>query len=448
MVADFQKIKPIKQVSRQVVILMLLAMSSVVAMVFSFLGEIETLQHRNLKNSVAIALSVEQKHLNNFVHDYAFWDESYQKQIKAFDQDWITENTGLYLFETFGFNLSAAVQGNHQPVDFVVDGEFQDVALLQGLLNQLVSEIERKKFAGDLSTINFYARVNDDLYLIAAEFFQQEASGDAYPDGSYLVLGRRFDQAYLDELSKLFELPSLHLTSTPEVAHNALSLQGNNAMPVVYLEWQSPGLKDFMLKIGIFLLLIAVVTVLLIKMILQNFYSRNHLLENFEVNAEKIDSLTGLPSRQTFLTMLGLETSRAKRHRKNINLLIVMIDNFEQLQLTLGREGCGMILLSVAEAISNSLRDYDLLGRYATGEFALAVPDSDPEEAKAVAERILQQVAEIKMSAFQNRKLVLTASIGFSSLAEKESQDDMIHKAEKALKLAVDFGGNQIRYLT
>ena len=100
------------------------------------------------------------------------------------------------------------------------------------------------------------------------------------------------------------------------------------------------------------------------------------------------DSLTGLTSRHRFLERAGEEFSRWERGGAPGALLVLDLDHFKRVNDTWGHAAGDAVLQAVADAFRRTLRIADVAGRLGGEEFAVLAPDTGPDDALALAERL------------------------------------------------------------
>ena len=111
------------------------------------------------------------------------------------------------------------------------------------------------------------------------------------------------------------------------------------------------------------------------------------------------DGLTGLANRRSFDQALELEWSRAQRTKKPLALLFVDVDHFKLFNDQHGHQSGDECLRAVAAMIGgNALRPTDLAARYGGEEFAIIMPDTGPEGACLVADRLRQAVMDLRIA--------------------------------------------------
>jgi len=154
------------------------------------------------------------------------------------------------------------------------------------------------------------------------------------------------------------------------------------------------------------------------------------------------DALTGLYNRRHLDDNLQNEAIRASRQHYDLYLLLIDIDNFKVYNDKYGHQQGDRLLQELARIILRSIRDnVDSGYRYGGDEFAATILHANPQQALMVAERLRTE--------YNERNLVPTSlSIGIAKLKNshgtlEEDLDDLIRKADQALYLAKNNGGDQ-----
>jgi len=95
------------------------------------------------------------------------------------------------------------------------------------------------------------------------------------------------------------------------------------------------------------------------------------------------DPLTGLPNRALFEEMLTVTVARARRAERTLAMLFVDLDNFKQVNDTLGHHAGDVLLKALAERLKPCVRDSDLLARRSGDEFLVLLDglDMSPDQA-------------------------------------------------------------------
>ena len=169
-----------------------------------------------------------------------------------------------------------------------------------------------------------------------------------------------------------------------------------------------------------------------------------HVLENKTARLEKIastDPLTGMANRARFEELLRNEQERHCRLPEvPFSVLIIDIDRFKQINDTWGHNQGDIVLRGVAQHIQGQLRHIDTLARWGGEEFAVLLPQTDLEAARAVARRICLSLAE---NVFERAGRV-TASFGVAMYQTGESAPALLGRADDALYRAKRNGRNRV----
>lgn len=120
----------------------------------------------------------------------------------------------------------------------------------------------------------------------------------------------------------------------------------------------------------------------------------------------------------------------------DIALILCDVDHFKLYNDTYGHQAGDECLRSVAQAISKAVRRSDLVARYGGEEFAIVLAKTDLEAAKHVAERVVQQVRDMKMPHIGSKtSSYVTLSCGVASMIAGRDADwkNLIDRADAAL---------------
>ncbi len=146
------------------------------------------------------------------------------------------------------------------------------------------------------------------------------------------------------------------------------------------------------------------------------------------------DPLTGLANRQLILDRADQMLSRARRRGDPVAAFFIDLDNFKDVNDSLGHEAGDRLLQAVAQRLRSLLRASDTVGRMGGDEFVIFTDDlSLSDGAETVAERIRQVLrAPFQLDGFQNIPLTVTASIGIAT-GDRPSSQDLLRDADLAL---------------
>ncbi len=122
------------------------------------------------------------------------------------------------------------------------------------------------------------------------------------------------------------------------------------------------------------------------------------------------DVLTGLGNRSGFERTFKQELARARRYEHHLNLVIVDLNRFKEINDRFGHSEGDKALVALAKVLTGAVRATDQVFRWGGDEFAILLPDVRPEEAQAAAKRIGKLVTTVAISG-----VTLEASMGVAS---------------------------------
>ncbi len=159
------------------------------------------------------------------------------------------------------------------------------------------------------------------------------------------------------------------------------------------------------------------------------------------------DALTGLPNRVLIQDRVGQMNARARRDHTNVALLFLDLDNFKEINDTLGHSAGDQLLTEVGKRLTNVLREGDTVGRLGGDEFViLAEADSLTPGVESLAGRILHVLRSPFVIPGSDTPLTVSASIGIAEGSRVEALDllrdadiAMYHAKERGKRQAVVF---------
>ena len=159
------------------------------------------------------------------------------------------------------------------------------------------------------------------------------------------------------------------------------------------------------------------------------------------------DPLTALPNRTLLEQRATLALSLASRHRNQVALLYIDLDNFKNVNDSLGHQVGDTLLVELARRLQAILRDEDTLARSGGDEFLLLLPEVDANGASHVADRVLHLMSEPIEA--QEHDLVVTGSIGIAMYPDDADDLAGLHtKADIAMYRAKALGRNAFSFFT
>jgi diguanylate cyclase (GGDEF)-like protein len=129
---------------------------------------------------------------------------------------------------------------------------------------------------------------------------------------------------------------------------------------------------------------------------------------NKEKELSETDYLTGVKNRRGFFKRAELELIRAKKKNQPVSLIYMDIDNFKVVNDKLGHLSGDTLLTLFSANLSGIIRQKDVVARLGGDEFVILLPETSPESAESVVNRI----QEIILNKSMFRDLTITCSIG------------------------------------
>jgi diguanylate cyclase (GGDEF)-like protein/putative nucleotidyltransferase with HDIG domain len=160
----------------------------------------------------------------------------------------------------------------------------------------------------------------------------------------------------------------------------------------------------------------------------------------------RVDPKTGLFNARHFAAALAEELGRASRFERPMSLIMADLDLLRDINNTYGHLAGDAVLQGIAEVFRAQLRHYDVPARFGGEEFSILLPETPPEQALEIAERIRRAVAERTFEVETSSEPIrATVSIGVAGYP-KDAQDsnELIHQADLAVYRAKLQGRNRV----
>lgn len=154
------------------------------------------------------------------------------------------------------------------------------------------------------------------------------------------------------------------------------------------------------------------------------------------------DALTGLPNREAYNERAFHEVERFKRYGHPLSMAVCDIDFFKKINDTYGHQAGDKVLKLIAKLISTRLRNVDFAARFGGEEFVILMPETEPEQAKSVLEKIRKVIGKTPFR-FKDSPVQITISFGIAGFGAKDSVESAFERADKALYTAKKEGRNR-----
>jgi diguanylate cyclase (GGDEF)-like protein len=151
-------------------------------------------------------------------------------------------------------------------------------------------------------------------------------------------------------------------------------------------------------------------------------------------DAAETDLVTGVYSHRHFQDRVRQETARAARARSPLSVLMVDLDDFKRVNDEHGHQAGDRVLRAIAGALRAAVRTSDVVARYGGDEFVVLMPDTEAEEAEAVAARAEAAVAELPHPMADGSTINVTCSVGLAlHPRDGRSGKELLRAADKAM---------------
>ncbi len=168
---------------------------------------------------------------------------------------------------------------------------------------------------------------------------------------------------------------------------------------------------------------------------------RRHLFYKY---AAENDSLTGISNRFHFEAQLAKQLKHCQQSQKSIGLIMFDLDYFKQINDKFGHEVGDNTLKAVVDVCSHFVRSEDIFGRIGGEEFAIALPDCQPDKVMMLAEICRDAIAQLPGESIAPG-LEITASFGVSfNQVSGYNLAELLRNADQALYHAKKNGRNKV----
>lgn len=162
------------------------------------------------------------------------------------------------------------------------------------------------------------------------------------------------------------------------------------------------------------------------------------------------DLLTGLPNRYMFNDRLTQEIRNAQRENRSIAIFFIDLDQFKEVNDTLGHHLGDLLLVEVAKRISAHLRGSDTVARLGGDEFTVVIPHlQSTGQVETVAQSLLDRLSEPFSIAGIEHQIYVSASLGITLYPTDATEvEQLLKNADQALYEAKNLGRNRFCYFT
>jgi diguanylate cyclase (GGDEF)-like protein len=157
------------------------------------------------------------------------------------------------------------------------------------------------------------------------------------------------------------------------------------------------------------------------------------------------DDLTKLYNSRFLNQALRREVERSRRYRTPVSLIFLDLDGFKDVNDQYGHLWGSRTLVEVGEVVASTVREIDVVSRFGGDEFTVILPQTGPEGATIIAERIRQRIAEATFLQGYGMRVKVTASVGIASFPDHgRTKDELISRADQAMYAVKGRGKNGV----
>jgi diguanylate cyclase (GGDEF)-like protein len=154
------------------------------------------------------------------------------------------------------------------------------------------------------------------------------------------------------------------------------------------------------------------------------------------------DALTGMPNSRAARDTLKRMIAQAARSSSPLAAVLLDLDHFKQINDTYGHGAGDDVLAAVGATLVSGVRESDFAGRYGGEEFLMLLPDTNAEDAAAVAEKIRALIAQTAVTGVEQP---ITASLGVACFPQHAIDGDtLMRSADRALYTSKRSGRNRV----
>jgi diguanylate cyclase (GGDEF)-like protein/putative nucleotidyltransferase with HDIG domain len=160
----------------------------------------------------------------------------------------------------------------------------------------------------------------------------------------------------------------------------------------------------------------------------------------------RVDPKTGLYNARHFAVVMQEELGRAQRFQRPMSLIMADLDLLRDINNTYGHLAGDAVLRGISEVFRQQLRHYDVPARFGGEEFSILLPETPPDQAFEIADRIRRSVAarlfEVETSSEPIRATISMGVAGFPR--DGSDMNELVHQADLAVYRAKLQGRNRV----
>lgn len=172
----------------------------------------------------------------------------------------------------------------------------------------------------------------------------------------------------------------------------------------------------------------------------------SHLRDRLIETSYSFDPLTGAINRYAFYMIADKEHALAERTRESYIIAMIDLDHFKQVNDRYGHLVGDRALKTTADLFQQRLRNSDIFCRFGGEEFIAFLPSTWLQDASALFNAILEELAQTPIDTDNADSFQITTSIGLASHRQGQSLEEVIEQADAQLYEAKRQGRNRLCY--
>ena len=156
-----------------------------------------------------------------------------------------------------------------------------------------------------------------------------------------------------------------------------------------------------------------------------------------------LDPLTDLASRRHLEIRLEARLEEMKRYGWRFGVVTATIDNFLAIQEAHGQEIADQLIRMVGKTFANTMRSYDVVGRWEVDEFLSITPIKGQSDLAVVGDRVRVLVEKAQLTT-ESMLLGVTVSVGVAGAEAEDCVELVVDRAHLCMYESMETGGNTV----
>ncbi len=145
------------------------------------------------------------------------------------------------------------------------------------------------------------------------------------------------------------------------------------------------------------------------------------------------DPLTGIANRRFVEISLAARLEELRRYNLSFSVMFIDVDNFKQMNDRYGHAAGDRVLRMISTTLANSLRTFDIIGRWGGEEFVALLVNIQPDDLFKLSDRLRRLVEKSRLTLDEGGKVGVTISIGATVARMLDTTDSLVERADKLM---------------